>query len=550
MNLKKFIKYQHIILLVLLIAVAFMRNLQSIEGLSYGYDFDSERDLSNVHNFMQGNFGKDPSYLGEFMWYNPLITFVEIGAIKLTGISPICVVTNAGAFLNILCALSFYFMVLYLFNSSVAIAATASFLFFSTGNMPSWGAATYSPWFYPVNFMQTIFYLGIIFCFKSFIKPNNLKFLITGVIAGLTFLGHTAPALILLFIIGCLLLKEMFHSLVTDKSLTDVSKYIRYGLVFSIGFVLTSLPLTFFVIGKYHLKMVNSITYEYTEPLFALYRFPVLLKENISFSLIVALIGLYYLLFKFNSGIKKAVLLWWLIGCVILFAYTSFVPVARIKWNILLPGVVPAFHFFFYLKALQSVLFGLGLFYVIEWLIKKIITAKNKKYELKIENLPAYMLQLVLVLTLIYYPSYSNRKDFYTPRQYGLNKSKLTNEIEIYNWLLTDTHIDDVIVCDEDASSFPVLASGRKMVAVISTMSNPYINYKTRNEDRNIILSSLENNRMNDATDKLIKYRVNYILLKNKKITNQTLLTNFFGQPVMKNSKFTIYKTSIKNANQ
>ena len=109
-------KNQHFLLLILLIFLAYVRNIDSLKGLSFGYDFDSERDLSNVQNIIDGNYYNDLSYVGEYMWYNPLITYTEAAIIKLTGLSPLHLVTKAGAYLNIFGVIFFYILLNVIFN--------------------------------------------------------------------------------------------------------------------------------------------------------------------------------------------------------------------------------------------------------------------------------------------------------------------------------------------------------------------------------------------------------------------------------------------------
>ena len=49
-------------------------------------------------------------------------------------------------------------------------------------------------------------------------------------------------------------------------------------------FIIFSLPFTYYVVGKYHLHMINTITYEYYDPLFTWFTFFHLIKINLSVS--------------------------------------------------------------------------------------------------------------------------------------------------------------------------------------------------------------------------------------------------------------------------
>ena len=78
-----------------------------------------------------------------------------------------------------------------------AVLALCGYLFAVGGAFPSWGAATYSPWIYPVNFAQTFFYVLILRLALLRGQPLSVRWaLLTGALCGLTFLAHTAPTLL------------------------------------------------------------------------------------------------------------------------------------------------------------------------------------------------------------------------------------------------------------------------------------------------------------------------------------------------------------------
>jgi hypothetical protein len=343
-----------------------------------------------------------------------------------------------------------------------------------------------------------------------------------------------------------LLLREIFVIYKSRFRLVG-TQFIKYGFIFGISFLFASLPLLFFVVGKYKLHMVNFATYEFTDPLFAIRNFPALLMENLSFAFFISAIGFYFLYFKYTPNIKRDLILAWFIVSLFLFAYTTMVPFVRFNYNIIFPGLVPSFHFFFYLKALQAVLFGVGFCGLLDIILKKFVNTPRGFRVLFKHDYAGFVTLTILALALSYYPVYSRRADFVTPRERALKRNAAKNEIEIYNWILKKTNINDVFVCDEDYSTFPVMASGRKLVAVIPTMSNPYISYLNRDRDRNIILNSLLYESFSEAIILLNKYNVGFILLENKMILNQKSLDKFFGLPVFKSEKFIIYKHKASN---
>jgi len=92
-------------------------------------------------------------------------------------------------------------MILNFFNLTTALAAIVSYLFLATGNLLGWSSATYSPWLYPATFMQFIFYINILLCYKAFLTQKKSWFFFLGISMGISFLGHTAPTVLILLIL-------------------------------------------------------------------------------------------------------------------------------------------------------------------------------------------------------------------------------------------------------------------------------------------------------------------------------------------------------------
>src|SRR5437868_11818201 len=146
-------------------------------------------------------YGTDHLYLGETIWYNPLVSGIAAAISSASGIAPPIVVTQAGAYLNLFAPIAFYVLVTYLFGRLVGLAAVAAFLFAPIGDAPSWAAATYSPWIFSQNLAQGFFYLALVAHGKAIDSKQWRWNFVVGGLLGVTFLGHTAPAVILGIII-------------------------------------------------------------------------------------------------------------------------------------------------------------------------------------------------------------------------------------------------------------------------------------------------------------------------------------------------------------
>ncbi|HEX4850337.1 MAG TPA: hypothetical protein VFV08_05995, partial [Puia sp.] len=189
-----------IIAFVVLIFIAFFQCYNITKDLIWAAEPDFDRDISYVQSVLDGQFGKDPSYSGAYLWYNPLLFSIETIIVKITGLPIHLVVTRAGIYLNLLGPVFFVIMMVILFDYRVALAALLSYLFLSAGDIPGWAVATYSPWLYPVNFAQFLFYQSIIFCYFAFARERYIWFIILGTTIGACFLGHTAPAVLIILI--------------------------------------------------------------------------------------------------------------------------------------------------------------------------------------------------------------------------------------------------------------------------------------------------------------------------------------------------------------
>ena len=97
---------------------------QIIKDLEWPYDLDSYRDMAQVQTILDGDYGKDPYYLNEHVWYTPGCHFI-IGGICLLMDKPVPVVIGKiGAYLNLLVPLVFYLMLRLIWGRGTALLGT------------------------------------------------------------------------------------------------------------------------------------------------------------------------------------------------------------------------------------------------------------------------------------------------------------------------------------------------------------------------------------------------------------------------------------------
>ncbi len=524
-----------------MLLLAFVQGFRTTHDLHWAADADFDRDISYVQGTLDGHFGMDPSYAGEYLWYNPLLFSVETALVKITGMPINDIVTQAGSWLNLLAPAAFFAMAALLFSFEIGIASTLAFLFLSSGNIPGWGAATYSPWLYPVCFAQWLFYIDILLCYKAFSTRKTSWFIALGAMTGLLFLGHAAPAIIMVLLITLLQAANFWEAL-RKKDRSAATGYLSQSILTAVAFIITSLPLTWYVVGKYHLHSLNREAFEYAEGIFIPKNFPAMIKANLSVTLLVSAVGFVWFWKKITDGLLKKIILGWVGLAAFLYCYSTLIAQLDWKYHIHLPGTVPSFHYFFYLKAAQSLFFGFGFIWLFQLALRRIAPTVNPSATTLI------LAAAVLLCSLAYYPIYSHREDFTALRNAAIYKEQQKDKVDAYHFIVRNVPSDGVILCPPDSSSiFPVMATGRKMVSTAYTFSNPYVNFMSRETDRISMLQYLQSGEPASARETFRRYKVTYALVPNRFLEDSTLKIQ--ARTVYHNDTYSLFHLTIDTQN-
>jgi hypothetical protein len=501
---------------LVLLAIAFFQCLRTTHDLIWPFDVDFDRDMSFVQGTLDGQYGMDPSYLHEHLWYSPLLFLLETWIVKLTGAPVSVVLVRAGAWLNILGPICFFWMCRRLFDWRIALAASLSYLFLASGKILLVIGATYTPWLYPSSFMLFAFYIDILLCYWAFSTGKYAAFALLGLATGITFLGHAAPAVIIVLIMVALQVGNML------KNKTQFKTYLIQGIIAFIFFCIAAAPIFYYILGKYHLHIINREPSEYTEGLFYINNLWGLVKANLTVGFIVAIIGLVYFYRTFPKNLVRRIIAYWLIISVGLYLYASIVSGLDHKYGIKLPAMVPSFHYFMYIKAIQSVFFGFGLVFLLSPLHK-------------------YWAVLIPILALAVFPWYIKREDFTIGREKSLAKQNNTDAVAVYDFILHNLTPDKVVLCEKDPSLFPVMPAGRKMVSNAYTFSNPYVDFEKREADREAMLTAIQTGQQQQLQKLLSEYGVDYILLSSKALAAMQAGAAVPGHVVLRNGSYTLY---------
>jgi len=313
-----------------------------------------------------------------------------------------------------------------------------------------------------------------------------------------------------------------------------------------------SFPLLYIFIGKYHLHYLNRSPVELTGDFYQPRYFGGLFRINFSISLLIALLGYWRFYRHYRKLINRRLILGTFWICIALFLYSSFIILTYAHFHIRLPATVPSFHYFFYLKAFQSIFFAFGLVYLFSkpmlWAGEKIKSWLPDRTALEREQV--ILIFVILLMAFIYFPFYKERKDFSELRQLAFVKASQKEDIDFYYYAVSHISSEKVILCEKPTSIFPVMATGRKMVSISSTFSNPFVDFEKREKDRNEMISYLENLSPEPAPDLFTKYQVEYVLLpvQYAGINKNRMRFNLIKEYV--NDKYVVFSLKYKTVNE
>ncbi len=141
-------------------------------------------------------------------------------------------------------------------------------------------------------------------------------------------------------------------------------------------------------------------------------------------------------------------------------------------------ALVPSFHFVFYLKALESLLVGVGVVALCRPVSRFVHTYASRIGPVAIEGTLVFLVAVGLFACK--YPSYARRTDFVLDRAKAIVVSARNDRIAAIDWIETHTDPKAIFLSPAPLALFVVGPSGRKVVAVEPYFSNPYVNWLER----------------------------------------------------------------------
>ena len=483
------------------------QGVRATADLTWPPGSDFSRDIAGAEAVASGHPLADPLYRGEWSWYNPLVPAMVAGLAKVTHQEIPIVYARAGAYLNLLAPLTLFALIAVVFDAVVAATVVLAFLFVIPGREPAWTYATYSPWLLPVQFTQGLFYLGLLALVWAASRKTGTAFALAGFATGLTFLGHTAPALVL---VTTALVMAAFEAL----RLPGV-RWTGLVMAYTVTAALVASPFLVSIVGHYHLQVRNPAPSAWVYAPLELSRAGTFWRAFFvpSVAGLVSLIG-WARLFSMSGAGSGAVrcLTTSAVVCGLWLAISYLVQAAR-AYGYWLPSIVPGFHFLLLFGAFQAVGFGVGLATIVNlgWQL-----AENWWVELSgRRTIPALLIVgLAVIVAASRYPAYVIRPDFVEERQSAQRMFADPALRQMLQWLRRTPSTSDVVLAGDSLGLSVVGAAGRKVVAVDRLFSNPFVDWSERAHDLDEMQRLLARWADGDEPRFLslaAKYRVRYV---------------------------------------
>jgi hypothetical protein len=476
--------------------------------LQWPCENDLFRDLGAAQSIVDGQGGADPAYLGERWWYNPLVPGI-VGVVGRTlGIPLHEAYARLGTHLNLIAPLGLYAMMAVLLTRRAALAGLIGFLFLGPHGHISWLHATYSPWLWTCNFSQGLLYGSILLLVWTLRRRKPLLGIAAGLSVGLTLLAHTAPG----FVIGFALL------VVTGGEIRLLRREPRaakraLAVAAIVGAVAATVAWPFWNDVFEHVQrgVRNPAPMQWVAAELDLRYLPQLVEWHESLRGSLALIGLVHLFFRarhYCRHTRRALLGWGLAVAVgLAYGYAS--------QRMSLPTLLPSWHFYFYLHALESVLFGVGVAALGAFLVRVAIDTRYvSRFSRNTFELAAHVACIVplLLYSGLNWDRYRRRMDLVDNRGAALESAK-ARTVELYRWILNNTEPDAVFLADGEASFYAVASAGRKVVAMQDLFSNPYIDVAQRAREAAVMFEHMRSVRWSEFSRIAGRYQLKYVAL-------------------------------------
>ena len=434
-------------------------------------EWDVMRDISIAQALFDGRYPEDPILLGEISWYNPLTGVILAALSRATGQPLMRLGVTLGPFINLLSPVAFYVFASCIFGRAAALAGLCLMLFGKEGRLPFWTCA-YSPWLLAPMYSLGLFFLLMVVGRKAVEARSAWHFHVAGILLGVTFMGHTAPAVVaggtILLMVGI----EAVRLWLVEHDRTAARRVVLlFVLMLAVAFII-SLPYSGPIMWRYQFRVLN--------PWPSLYA-----SQNVELQNLPEQIRLAFCL---RNGIA-------LLTCSLLVQH--YVWQALRLNDVVMTSIVPGHHAAIQLASVRTVLFGAGVV-MLGMRFGRVLQAAGARLSfparLPLPEMGAAAAVLLSGVILYVNNPYHARMDFIPPDRQTYH-DLFERQLPMYEWIRDNTPPEAVFLCpDESMGMLVVMPAGRKLVNPMLLYSNPYVDRGVLTMRQEALLRALENN--------------------------------------------------------
>lgn len=532
-------------------ATALAFALRAIAGVDWPHLYDALRDIGMAQSILHGRYPEDHILLGKTLWFNPLTAACVALFSATTGILPHKADVLLGPFLNLLMPLGMYLLARALFGRWPAAAAVLALLFVNALNrehnpytIASSNIATYTPWLFAPHLTQGIFYLALLVYWKACHAKKLIWHVAAGVMLGLTFMGHTAPALILgaIMLTGALL--DAAAALRTPRRLSQIAPVAaRFILTMAVAFT-ASLPYTYSILSNYRFHILNWMPSRYVIYDLNIEHLGQFALDCLSLSTAVAAFGYICLMRASGRHVEKRIITAWLVFAW-LFLLESFIAQLD-ESGAMIPQVVPGHHFTVLLSGAKALLAGYGAIRLAQFLWLHL-----RRWRPLAQCHEGWAgLAACLVLAAAALPAYPGWIEVAKkPIDRIMFRDDYAARNDVYQWLLNNTPPDAVFLTpdDDQLGLLAVAPAARKLVAAMWIFSNPYVNCAQRRGDREAMFGAINERNASRFQELAAQYSLTHILVHRQAAETINAAGFPFIQQAYSSGNLVVYSVSKTN---
>ncbi|HOC69921.1 MAG: hypothetical protein BWX80_03296 [Candidatus Hydrogenedentes bacterium ADurb.Bin101] len=502
---------------VILLGWSLSRACSTVAPCQMPREWDVLRDIGIAQSLEEGRYPEDPSLAGEISWYNPLTGALLAVLRKFNEQSLMRLAVVSGPYINLLAPAAFYLLTALWFGQGAAVAGLCLYLFGKDGTSPSTWTCAYSPWLLAPAYSAGLLFLTLATFKKALEKKTSGVFIAAGLLLGLTFLGHTAPAVIAG---GSMVLLTGMETcrMARQKDNRQEARRLVFHLLLSLGIAFfISLPFTGPILWRYQFHVLNPWPSLYASQNVELQKLPEQIWTLLSMRNLIALFGAAGLCFQWRRLEVRALACWSLVVMALMVQHYAW---QALRLNgIVIPSIVPGHHAVIHLAAVRTVLFGTGIVFAGKWsyrflafLALRLKLSCNKC--LCMETCCAGALVIIAGLCLYLTNPYSRRVDFLPPAG-AAHYDLYERHVPMYEWIRDTMPPEATVLCPEETLGIKtVLPSGRKLVNPMLLYFNPYVDRGPKTLRQEAILAALDKRDKDALCEEANVYPILLLLLE------------------------------------